>query len=199
MRKFLIGVTGGFSSGKTTVSDMLVSKGARKINADKIAHEILLNDNNVKKQLIRIFGKDILVDGDIDRQKLSDIVFNDRTSLNILSSVIHPVIVDYIEREIRRSDNEIIVIDAPLLIESGLYRVVDYIVVVASAKKYQLQRGQDRGYGKEKIEKIILNQLSLDEKIEAADFVIKNNQDIDNLKKGVDKLWQILKKKRKKN
>ncbi len=199
MGKFLIGVTGGFSSGKSTVSDLLALKGAYKIDADKISHEILINDSFVQDKLVSIFGKDILSSGKIDRRKLGNMVFNDTKALNLLCKIIHPMILEKIKLEVLKADESIIVIDAPLLIESGLHKNVDYIVVVSTEKELQVKRAKNRGYDKNTVEKIISNQFSMSEKIKKADFVLKNDKNIDKLKEGVDKLWQILEKEKKKN
>ena len=189
MSKLVIGITGGFSAGKSTVADLLEDKGAYKIDADKIAHKILEDDSKIKAQVIELFGEDILADGIIDRRKLGQVVFDNRNMLNSLSSLIHPEIFKWIDKEASQTNKDVIVIDAPLLIESGLYKNVDYIVVVSADEANQIRI----------IKKIISNQYSINEKIKAADFVLKNDQGIDKLKEGVDELWQILEKEKKKN
>lgn len=199
MKKIIIGITGGFSSGKSTVSDLLVNKGAYKIDADEIAHTILRGDLNIREKVVDLFGLSVLLDGEIDRRKLGQVVFDDSNMLDSLCAVIHPVIFKCIEKEVKRSDKEIIVIDAPLLIESGLYKSVDFIIVVSAGTANQIARGKARGYKSEIIKKIISNQYSINEKIKSADFVLKNDQSIDKLKEGVDKLWQILVEEKKKS
>ena len=199
MSKIIIGVTGGFSAGKSTVSDLLAVRGAHKIDADEIAHEILEKDEKVKEKIVDLFGQDVLISGNIDRHKLGHLVFDDRKKFDLLDKIIHPVIFEKIERNIADTDKEFIVIDAPLLIESGLYKNVDYIVVVAADEQQQIARGRSRGYKSATVKKIILSQYSMNEKIKLADFVLKNNQGIDKLKEGVDKLWRILGEEKKKS
>ena len=199
MKKIIIGITGSFSSGKSTVSDLLENKGAYKIDADKIAHTILQKDLNIKKKVVDLFGLSILCDGEIDRRKLGQFVFDDRNMLDSLCAFIHPVIFNCIEKEVKKSDKEIVVIDAPLLIESGLYKNVDFIIVVSTGRKNQTARAIARGYDTGMIRKIIANQYSINEKIKLADFVLRNDQGIDKLKEGVDKLWQILEEEKKKS
>jgi len=189
-KKKIIGVTGGFASGKTTVSDLLAAKGAVKIDADAIGHIILEQDNNVKNKLIAIFGTGILTGGAIDRKKLRKIVFADTERMRDLNRVMHPVILDRIERETENAGEGVIVLDAPLLVETGLVNIVDIVVVVSASIETMIKRGVSRGFSEEEVRNVISMQMPIDEKENLADFVIKNDNDMEKTKQGVETLWK---------
>jgi dephospho-CoA kinase len=192
MAKKLIGVTGGLATGKTTVSDMFAAKGAEKIDADEIAHRLLEEDKGIQFKVVDIFGKQILLEGKIDRRKLAEEVFHDKLKLNTLCRIMHPTIIFRIKEQVERSKMERVVIDAPLLIEAGLNEYVDVVVVVTADIDAQIKRATRRGILKEEARRIIDCQMALSEKARFADYIIDNNgnKDLDEIKKGVDRIWQ---------
>ena len=188
--KTIIGVTGGLASGKTAATDLFVDKGAKKIDADQIAHDILQNDEDVKNKIITCFGENVLSDGFVDRRKLAERVFFDKEKLDELCAIIHPEIIRTIKDEIELIEEGVIVIDAPLLLESGLGEYVDITVVVSSGYEIQVERAINRGISEEEAINIIDNQMPLSEKIKCADYIIDNDGNFDTLKEGVEKIWQ---------
>lgn len=190
MSKKIIGVTGGLATGKTTVADMFAAKGALKVDADDIAHELLEEDVDIRRKVIDLFGDDILSGGRIDRRKLAEKVFSDRKKLDDLCGVLHPGIIRRIKEEVERSENPVIVIDAPLLIEAGLHDYVDIVVVVTAQGATQIERARGRGISKEEARRIIDSQMPLLEKTEYADHIIENDTDMETMKEGVEKIWQ---------
>ncbi|MCU0651662.1 MAG: dephospho-CoA kinase [Candidatus Omnitrophica bacterium] len=193
-KKIIIGVTGSFGSGKSTVSSMLASCGAFVVDADKISHELIKPGSVVYKKIIKSFGKDILaVGGSIDRKKLAAIVFSKAPLLKKLNSLIHPVIIRRMKQEIKKAKQQIIVLDAPLLIEAGLKKVVDKLVVVKIKKNEQIQRLRNKaGLRRDDILKRIKAQVSLSDKVRLADFVIDNSGSIGKTKKQVKNIWRKL-------
>ncbi|MGD2278635.1 MAG: dephospho-CoA kinase [Candidatus Omnitrophota bacterium] len=191
MARKVIGVTGGLASGKTTIADMFAEKGAVKIDADAIAHQILENDLAVKQEVIDAFGEEVLTAGSVDRKKLAEKVFFDRKKLNSLSDILHPVVVSRIKEEMRRHEDDVVVIDAPLLIEAGLHEMMDIVIVVFADYETQLKRAADRGFSEETAKSIIAMQMPLAEKVKFADFTIDNSSDDkETVKQGVEKIWQ---------
>jgi dephospho-CoA kinase len=187
----VIGVTGGLATGKSTVTDMFAKKGAVKIDADVISHALLEEDADIHRKIVKFFGEDILTDGRIDRRKLAGKVFFDKESLEVLSSILHPAIIRCIEDEIKRYKDKDVVVDAPLLIESGMQDAVDVVVVVFTDLETQIKRAADRGISEQEAKSIISRQMPLSEKVKFADFSIDNNsEDMEELKKGVDQIWQ---------
>jgi len=186
----MIGVTGGLATGKTMVSDMFVSMGAVKIDADEIAHRLLRDDEKIKRQVTEIFGKDILVGSQIDRRKLAVKVFFNKEKLDRLCRIMHPEIIRCIREQAGHSGEMVVVLDAPLLIEARLNDLVDIVVVVTAGYRTQIKRARDRGISEEEAGNIIDNQMSLSEKIKFADHVIDGENDINVVKEGVREIWQ---------
>jgi len=189
-KRTIIGVTGGFASGKTTISDMFVKKGARKIDADEIAHKILREDDRVKQKLIKLFDTDILDDGEINKKKLAKKVFCDSKKLEELCRLTHPMIIDRIKKEAARFPGSTLVIDAPLLIEAGLRNYADIVVLIRAGTDICVKRALSRGISSEEARNIINNQMPLSEKVKFADYIIDNDMNLNVAKKGVDRIWE---------
>jgi len=186
--KLLIGVTGSFGSGKTTVARMFESHGALRIDADAIAGSLLKPGNAVYRRLIRNFGKAILKKGrrQIDQRKLSGIVFSHRSLLRKLNRIMHPEVIRSIKKIVRTCRNKIIILDAPLLIEAGLADFVDRLVVVKARRDRQIQRIRRKaGLSQDEILARIRAQMPLKNKVRLADFVIDNNASMVKTRKQV--------------
>ncbi|MCK4852300.1 MAG: dephospho-CoA kinase [Candidatus Omnitrophica bacterium] len=189
-KKIIIGITGGLAAGKTTVAGMLAEKGALKIDADRIGHQILEENKAVRRMIIDSLGKGILSGGDIDRRKLRKKVFSDRKSLEKIERLLHPLIVRRIREEIGCHSEGTILIDAPLLLETGLNKIVDLIVVIKADSEAVTKRAADRGFSEQDAKNIIARQMPLSDKLRLADYVIDNSGNLNRTKKGVDKLWK---------
>jgi dephospho-CoA kinase len=199
-RGVIVGVTGGIASGKSTVSQLLAEKGAILINVDEIGHRLLKRGSPVIKKLIEIFGAGILdLSGDVSRQKLGAIVFNDTTARERLNEVMHPLIIQQSRAEARRlvtaTPSCVVLIEAPLLIEGGAQDTVDIIVVVTVSPEIQLRRLLDRSAAQNRLlsqaeaQARIDSHIPVSEKIKYADIVIENNSTIDALRRTVNELW----------
>ena len=195
-KKLLIGVTGSLASGKSMVTEMLCAKGAGCIDADKVSHEVLRQNEEVKHKVMDIFGEDIFTDGEIDRRKLAGKVFFNSGRLKELCDILHPVIISRIEEQANDLETEFVVVDAPLLIETGLNEVVDVVVVVACEHDLSIERAMGRGISREEADNILKNQMPVSEKETFADYVINNDSSVEITKEGVEKLWQNLQKAR---
>lgn len=189
----IIGVTGGFRSGKSTAAGMFERLGAVVIDADKIAHDIILPGKGVYKKIISLFGRDILnKNKTIDRKRLGRAVFNNRKKLSLLNSVIHPEVIKRIRETLnkKRSCGGVFVIDAPLLIEAGLLDMIDRLVVVTIKRKIQIKRLKDTGLTRLDVIKRIRSQMPLSKKRRLADFIIDNNGSLNSTRKEVEKIWK---------
>ncbi len=163
-KPIIIGVTGAPGSGKTTVSKMLSKEtGLKTIDADKIAWR-LLKTKKIKKELSEAFGKDILCKGKISRKILAKKAFASANSVKLLNFTMHPQITRDIKKKLKSS----FIIDAPLLIETGLHRECDYVVVVKCNKKIIEKRSKTYDT-KER------TKYHLPGKEKYADFVVDNN------------------------
>lgn len=190
----VIGVTGSFGSGKSTVSGFFKQLGARVIDADKIAHRVIRRGGGVYKKIVSDYGDDILSKNkSIDRKRLGQKVFSSKKSLRKLCKLTHPAIITEIKRKLitleRKRYNGIVVIDAPLLIESGLERIVDLVLVVDADYSNQLKRSavKDKITAAE-IKKRIKSQMPLRSKKKTAGYIIDNNGTLFKTKKQVGKI-----------
>ena len=178
----IIGITGSIASGKTEVTNYLLNNNYKVIDSDKISHEVLLI-NDVKQKLINNFS-DIIIDNNnqIDRKQLGKIIFNNKEKKELLQTIVFPYIIKEINNQIEINKNEkLIFLDAPLLIEYNLLYLVDKVIVVNINRNKQIERLMKRDnidyeYANNKIN----SQLSLQEKLKHADFIIDNNLDINN-------------------
>jgi len=193
-KKIILGVTGGFGTGKTTVVNYFKKFGAKIIDADKIAHRLIRPNSKVYRKIVGIFGGGILKKNkSIDREKLSGIIFNDKDLLKKLNRSVHPEVIRVIQREIKQLAGKMIVLDVPLLFEAGLERLVDKTVVVKVSKAKQLARLAGKAlFSKENILRRIKAQLPLSDKIRRADFVIDNNGTFEKTKEQVERLRRML-------
>jgi len=192
----VIGLTGGIASGKSTVSMLLKSRGAVIIDADEISREILAPEKPAWHAVVKHFGREILPDGkNIDRKKLGRMVFSDKAMLEKLNSITHPAIVREIKCRLdycRQKKEKIVVIDAALLLETGLDSMVDEVWLVSVDEKTQLARllNREKDLSVEEAMDRIRAQMSLDKKIEMADRIIENNGSIEEIKRQIDVLWR---------
>jgi len=173
----LIGITGGFGSGKTTVSGFFRGRGTKLIDADLIVYRLLEPGTEVYRKLISVFGSKIVSpDRKIDRKALARIVFAKPPMLNRLNRIIHPQVIRIIKKEAGGSGAKKIVVDAPLLFEAGLERMMDKVIVVYADTKNQVRRlRRHSSLSVQEIQARIRAQMPLKKKLRMADFVIDNN------------------------
>ncbi len=194
---FIIGLTGGILSGKSTVAQMLGEKGAGHIDADKIGHEAYEPHTKTWQRVIDAFGTGILKENEeIDRQKLGDIVFNDPESLARLNRIVHPqigrLVVEELEK-LRSKGVDVVVIEAVLLIEARWTNIVDEVWVTVAPEETVLKRLQNRsGLSEEQARARIRAQLSSEERAKYGDVVINTDCDLNEVRATVDELWQRL-------
>jgi dephospho-CoA kinase len=192
----VIGLTGGLGSGKSTVAGMFAKLGADVLDADKISHGLLKKGRVSYKKIIRAFGKEVLTGGKIDRRKLAKIVFADKRKLRILEKIIHPQVRKEMEQKLgrlKRSRRKAVVLDIPLLFESGLKWPVDVTVVVKAKKELQIKRAvKNLNITKLEAQKRIKNQMPLKNKIRLADLTIDNNGSKIKTNEQVKKVWERL-------
>jgi len=189
----VIGLTGSFGTGKSFVALIFRRLGARVIDADSIAHALIGKGEPAYNKVVKVFGKGILrADGSIDRRKLAKIVFRDKKKLDGLNSIIHPGVLRDIRDTLKKYGNDdIIVIDAPLLVEANLAGSVDKLVVVKCSVKKQMDRCAKKfRIEKEEILKRIKRQIPIKKKILMADFVIDNNGPRARTRNQAKKVWR---------
>jgi len=186
----LIGVTGGIFCGKTTVSAFFKELGAHLIDADKITHDVYRKDGKIKRAILESFGKEVLRGSAISRKKLGEVAFLGRKNIRKLCAIVHPAVIEKIKKEVKNSKREDVVIDAPLLIETGLHKAVDYVVVVTARPEKQILRGRRKGLTKEAILRRSRFLVPIGKKIKCADFVVRNNKSKKSTRKKIYKIWK---------
>jgi len=188
----IIGITGSFGSGKTTVAKMFARLGAYAIDADKVYHSLIRRGESCYKKIVRYFGKDILArSGQIDREKLGKIVFKDKSKLKLLNSITHTEVTEEIKRIVKSKKSKFIVIDAPLLIESDFYKETDRIILVANKKEDQIKRiRESRGLPAKETLKRIRMQMPFKKKLAFADFIIDNSGSKSSTLTQVREIWK---------
>ena len=192
-----VAITGSIACGKSTVTRYLKKKGYKVIDADKIGHDLLL-DNSVVESLIKVFGDSILSDNKIDRKKLGNIVFNCEKKLEVLNKIIHPKVREEITKSFddfykTHAKDDICILDIALIFEAKMTDLVDKIIVVDVDYNTQLNRLMKRNNISECFaKKIIEKQMSTSEKKKLADEVIDNNKTFDYTFKQVDKIFKNL-------
>jgi dephospho-CoA kinase len=194
-KTLLIGLTGGIGSGKSSAAREFKRLGAAVIDADMISRSILLPGKPSYKKVVKLFSEKILsADKTVNRKKLAEIAFSGVKIRKALEKATHPEIIEEIKTEIKRfSAKPVLVIDAPLLFETGLEKEMDKTVVVWAPGKVQAQRLKKRnGLSARQIKLRLDSQMSLNTKKGLADFVIDNSGDKSSLKKNVKNLWKLL-------
>jgi dephospho-CoA kinase len=178
--KPIIGIVGGIGAGKSAVADELKKAGCLVIDSDRLAHQAL-NEPAISSKLKRLYGPEIIgTAGNIDRRKLGALVFRNPEDIKVLNALIHPR-VEQLRREImtstqHRAEISAVVLDSPLLVESGLHKQCDAIIFVDSPIELRRQRVfQSRGWDAQELARRENFQAALDKKREIADHIVIND------------------------
>lgn len=188
----LIGLTGGIGSGKSTVSSALAERGAVVIDADAIVHECQQAGTDVFNEMVDRFGPGIVGDdGQLNRAAVADIVFADPVALEDLGKIVHPRVQDEIFRrlEAQTGTDNVVILDVPLLVESGRSDLAGTIVVDLHHDLAVQRLVEFRGFSEQDARNRINNQISREKRLDAADFVIDNSESIEALRAAVDRAW----------
>lgn len=195
----LVGVTGGMGAGKSTVSGMISDLGGQIIDADQICRSLVEPGKPAWKEIVECLGSEIvLTDETLDRKKIAQIIFNDAEKKKRLEEILHPKVFEEEQVEFAaisvKTPSSIVVLDAALLIESGNYRKVDKVVVVASSQEQAIKRIVARGrFAEDDARQRISTQMPLEEKKAVADYILENNSSLECLKLKVEELYEKLK------
>jgi dephospho-CoA kinase len=191
----IIGITGGIGSGKSTVSTTLRDLGAAVVDADLLAKSVTASGGKAFDELVDFFGRDILgKDGEVDRQKLAEIVFRDKKMLDALNEITHKYVVEKIYDTVELLKNsgkwDVIVLDVPIPIEKGFLDLADEVWVVVADRDVRTRRIMERsGYSYEEALKRIDSQMKDDEYVKLADEVLYNDDSIEELEQAVVRLF----------
>jgi len=190
----VVGLTGPIGAGKSTVAAMLRELGAKVLDADALAHDEQSRGTVGYSAIIQTFGTKVLGDDkEIDRRKLADEVFGDPAKLEKLERILHPrVIARILEARKMLHADQVLVVEAIKLLESGLRNTCDEIWVVVAPREESLRRLEGRGLSRAEAEMRLRTQRSEEEFRAAADVVIENDADRDTTKARVKQAWDRL-------
>ena len=187
----VVGLTGGIGAGKSTVADFFARLGALVIDADQLARLAIERGTDGFAEVMLRFGDEIIINGDIDRKRLAEIVFHDVQARKDLEAMIHPRIQMLFAEAVADLDHDdILVYEIPLLVETGAAEKFDYIITVESDMELRKERLLKKGLYISQIEKRIASQATEQERVAVADAVIRNDGDEDALLRQVENLWE---------
>lgn len=198
-----VGLTGGVACGKSTIGGMLVARGARLVRADDIAHRLMLPGQPVYEEVVRRFGPTIVnLDGSINRPKLAEAAFSGGR-VEELNRIVHPAVIAFqnrwMEEEGRRDGSAVVIVEAALILEAGVRGRFDKLIVVTALPEQKVERFAARQRvsleeARAEVDRRSKAQLSDEEKVRAADYVIDNSGDLASAERQVDVLWPELKR-----
>jgi dephospho-CoA kinase len=200
-----VGLTGGIATGKSLVGSMFAELGAHIIDADKIGHELMAPGEPVYEEIVKRFGSEILnPDKTVNRGKLAELAFDQRRPrIYELNSLLHPGIIQRYEKRMEeiaaREPHAIVMLEAALLLEAGLRKRFDRIVVVSCKPQQRIERWEQRQHvdaesARREVTRRMMAQAPQEAKIQVADFVIDNSGTIEETRAQVEKVFAELKK-----
>jgi dephospho-CoA kinase len=174
-----IGITGGIGSGKTFICKIIEHLGYPVFYSDDVARSITETDDSVIDSIKKYFGEKIYFGRKLNRKLLASIVFNDKSKLEMLNSIIHPAVASYFEEWCKlNSHHKLVFKEAAILFESGAYKKLDKNILVTAPLGIRIKRVMERdGVGEQAVKERVKNQMPEDEKIKHADFVIINDSE----------------------
>lgn len=194
---YLIGLTGGIASGKSTVAKRWAENGAIEIDADQVAREVVEPGTVGLSSIVEHFGSDLLTaSGELDRKELAGQIFSDSNKRELLNSILHPLIKERTKQLLAELPSDsIVVYNVPLLVEASVDHPFDLVVTVEAPEDEQIRRlVQGRGLTEGEARNRILAQAKPVERAARADRILNSNQDINLLLRDADALWrEILK------
>ncbi|MGI2207097.1 dephospho-CoA kinase [Shewanella baltica] len=192
MSKFVVGLTGGIGSGKTTVANLFAAEGVTLVDADIVAREVVAPGSKGLEAIVTHFGAEILTpEGELDRAKLRQRIFSHPEEREWLNQLLHPMIRQEMLAQVEKATSAYVIMVVPLLFENGLDRLVNRTLVVDISPELQVNRTVKRdNVDASQVNNIISSQCSRSEKLARADDIIDNQGEISTLKREVLALHQ---------
>jgi dephospho-CoA kinase len=202
-----VGLTGGIAAGKSVVGEMFASLGAQVIQADEIAHQLMQPGQTVYQEVVARFGGGILdSDGSVNRARLAEIAFgspNNPSRVAELNQIVHPAVIrrqeEWVEQIGRRDRNVVAIIEAALILEADMAKLLDRLVVVTCRPEQRIERWArrlkvDEETARREVTRRMAAQLPDEEKVKAADYVVDNSGSLDETGRQVEKIYAKLKR-----
>ena len=195
IKKFKVAVTGSIGSGKSTFCNFITEAGFNVIKADDISKKILKEDEDVRKKVIREFGKDSFINKEINKKFLSEKIFSDAINVARINSILHPKVKREVEQLIQEElkKNHLVFVEAALIYEAEMENMFDYVVLITAVSSVREKRIVTSGkLNNEEFRKRDENQIKDEEKKKRADFIFENNGNTKELKQKANLLIKIL-------
>ena len=182
---FVLGITGGIGSGKTTVASIVKAAGVPVLDADKISHELTNNPGPTLDKIFEAFGDELRnEDGTLDRAQMADIVFKNKRALDQLEKIVHEDVMNYIISELEAASKKktrVVALDVPIPVKQGFLDQADLVWVVSCSREKRIQRLMRRGLSREDAERRLTVQMTDEEYKAIANYVIDNNGSLEEL------------------
>ena len=183
-----VAITGGIGTGKTTISSMFSDKGIPVFNSDEIAKEIMNTDSLLKNEIVTAFGDKAYDKNKLNKEYLSDVIFNNETLLKKINSIVHPYVAEEFNSWIQEQDSKYIIYESAIIFENQAEDFFDKIICVTASEEEVISRIMKRNdFSVDKIKSIINKQLPNDAKVQKSDYVIESM----NISKLSDKVLEI--------
>ncbi|MBK99080.1 MAG: dephospho-CoA kinase [Flavobacteriaceae bacterium] len=183
-----VAITGGIGTGKTTISSMFSDKGIPVFNSDEIAKEIMNTDSLLKNEIVTAFGDKAYDKNKLNKEYLSDVIFNNETLLKKINSIVHPYVAEEFNSWIQEQDSKYIIYESAIIFENQAEDSFDKIICVTASEEEVISRIMKRNdFSVDKIKSIISKQLPNDAKVQKSDYVIESM----NISKLSDKVLEI--------
>ena len=189
--KTVIGLTGGFGTGKSTVAHLFEELGASIVDADRLAHEALMKGSPVYDQIAELFkAKDFSNALGFDRKKIARAVFAKPALRKKLEAIIHPYVFNRMVQETAQAESPVVVLEIPLLFETGFDLYCHKTLVVSAPEEKIIKRLAEKDFSASEVRARLKAQMPLTEKIKKADLLVDNSQNIQQTKREVEKIWK---------
>jgi dephospho-CoA kinase len=172
-----LGVTGGIGSGKTTICKVFAVLGIPVFSADDEAKRILDNDRDLQIKINSLAGKDLFPAGKLDRSEMAKLIFSNKDLLEKVNSIVHPVVLRSYNEWVKKQDSPYCIMEAAILFESGVFRLMDRIVTVITPMEERIERlVRGNKLSREQIVERIKNQIDDESRVKQSDFIISNSE-----------------------
>ena len=186
----IVGLTGGIGSGKTTVAKQFMDLGISVYIADEEAKNLMNTSRGIKRKLIQLFGEEAYINNQLNKPFIANIIFSDKTYLQKMNDIVHPQVAKHFNKWLLKQNTPYIIKEVAILFENDGHKQCDYVITVVAPKELRMKRLLKRdNMTKEKIEAIMNNQWTDEQKVKLSQFVITNTE-LENTKKQVLKIHQ---------
>ena len=190
VQKLIVGLTGGFGVGKSSVAQLFKNLGADVIDADKIAHDAMKKGSPVFDPIIELFEEALHPAGKkMDREKVAEIVFEDPKRRKELEAVIHPYVYEKIKEKIEAAQSRVVLVEVPLLFEAGFETLCDKVLTVTCNSTIKLKRLKRKRFPEQEVRARERAQMAESLKAQKADFIIDNSKSIYQTQREIERLW----------